>query len=93
MQLKKTLQTSDKTSRTLEIVQWSRRNKQLKSTNENENMHAIFTMSTSKMCRTFKNEATCMGETDPWAADAAAFTKLNAHVLSAKPNCQKLATR
>jgi len=57
-----------------------------------ENMQTIFTMSTSKMCRTFKNEANHMGETDPWAADAATFTKLNAHILNAKPNCQKLAT-
>ena len=34
MRLKKTSQTSDETSRTLEIVQWSRKNKCLKSTNK-----------------------------------------------------------
>ena len=55
-------------------------------------MHTIFTMSTSKMFRTFENEANCMGEMDPWAACAAAFTKLNVHILNAMPNCQKLAT-
>ena len=57
-----------------------------------ENMQMTFTMSASKMCRTFKNEANHMGETDPWAADAAAFAKLNVHVLNAMLNCQKLAT-
>ena len=64
----------------------------MKSTNKNKNTHVIFAMSASKTCRAFKNEANYMGETDPWAADAATFTKLNVHILNAKPNCQKLAT-
>ena len=47
-------------------------------------------MSTSKTCHTFKNEANHMGETDPWAADAAAFTKFNVHVLNGQTKLPKI---